>query len=269
VLGVICTISEGGDHIFSDGVDRVDEASELPNLIATGKRRIQGHMSVQALAQHLNMPEILSHRVHRIHRIAVHPDLQRQSHGSDMLKALEARKQSLGIAAFTTAFGLTDPLHQFWQLNHYCLIKIGQRKDTSSAMVTGHYVQRDSPLYRQICDSASEHLQIDLRYLKKYQQSLYAVIPKRIISLASSDSDDGTGECLACERKLKLFATEVISYAMAKSALYSMALKHQSSELTCLINRLHIKHLSKEQKEQITLLLRDGVKTLMDQCNKN
>jgi tRNA(Met) cytidine acetyltransferase len=68
----------------------------------------------------------------RIVRIAVLPELRQQRIGSLMLSHIQAIATKQHVDYLSTSFGFTSVLFSFWQSQHYKLIKIGARRDTSS-----------------------------------------------------------------------------------------------------------------------------------------
>jgi tRNA(Met) cytidine acetyltransferase len=246
IAGVICTIREGGSQTF--------ESSELRQSISKGLRRVQGHMSSQALAQGLNDASICLLRLCRIHRIAIHADAQRTGLGSTMLQALHTHLAPLGIDGFTTSFGMTNELHAFWCKNGYVLIKLGHRVDTSSGTITGHYIHRDSHQFNAIRDRGNAALAIDIRYFSAYQPEVFALVPESIKHNVSATASAAQKSFVL--QKCQDFVCGNSSFAMIKSSAFALARTIKSEELLELIERLHRPHLSSVQKSENIALIK-------------
>jgi tRNA(Met) cytidine acetyltransferase len=239
VVGVICTIDEGGAKTFTD--------NDLRQAISYGARRVQGHMSSQALSQGFNKEALLLFKFCRVHRIAVSPNCQRSGIGSAMLNALHQKQSSLDVDGFTTSFGINASLDRFWHRNGYDIVKIGQRKDTSSGTLTGHYLRTRSIRLAELTEIGKVSLYIDLAYLKHFQTSLYKLICKRIKTLEDNNSIKNDAYAFSYQ-KAKSFIQNTLSFAMTKSHIYYLACYLNSTQLHQLIEKQHTLHLSKQEK---------------------
>lgn len=103
----------------------------LDNIICSS-RRINGHLVAQNLASTFSDIWFLNSRNWRIMRIAVQPHLRRLGLASSMLSQIEKLAKEQDVNYISTSFGFTNELYSFWQSQHYKLIKIGARRDTSS-----------------------------------------------------------------------------------------------------------------------------------------
>ena len=121
VIGVAVVIEEGSSIL--DG---------LAHFISIGKRRVQGHLTPQALAYNLLLPALCSLRYHRINRIAVCENYKHNGIGSQLLTYCEALAKQQNIDYMSVSYGYTSQLHRFWTRNKYCLAKLGYRIDTAS-----------------------------------------------------------------------------------------------------------------------------------------
>jgi tRNA(Met) cytidine acetyltransferase len=240
LMGVICTITEGGAELFSDEV--------LCEHIAIGKRRVQGHMGLQAITSGIHEKEILTYKTCRIHRIAVRPEHQGQNIGSSMLACLHEQRTQLAIDGFSSSFGINKRLENFWRKNNYALIKVGHRKDTSSGSITGHYLHKSSQLYECFSDVMRAHVDIDIQYLRALGGELKLVLPSLY---TDTDVDDASTQIQLAHTKLQLFSQNIISYAMAKPAIFYIAKQFKHSMLMTLFEKLHTKHLSKTDKQEL------------------
>jgi tRNA(Met) cytidine acetyltransferase len=263
IVGVICTIEEGGELIFDDVKLRQD--------VASGRRRLQGHMTSQALALHLASEQVLTHPVCRVHRIAVQPSLHRQGFASAMLKALRAQLNSESgprEVSLSSAFGITDALYDFWASNGFSLVKIGQRKDSSSGTLTGYLVDTNSPLYISNKVLFKDCVYLDLAYLHTYQNALHDLLPPSIISLEHKLSTSPALNNFILS-KLHSFMTDELSYTMLKSVLHHLSTSQTlhpvisntegQLEITTALQALHTKHLSKSEKLEYVSKLKNAI----------
>ncbi|MDH5547473.1 MAG: GNAT family N-acetyltransferase [Gammaproteobacteria bacterium] len=108
----------------------------LPDSLALdiqqGKRRLQGEVLPQTLAQYLNQENALSLRCLRVMRIAVHPVLQGQGIGSRMLSFIQECAAREGLDALGVNFGVREGLLRFWQTSGYRTLRLGVQKESSS-----------------------------------------------------------------------------------------------------------------------------------------
>lgn len=125
IIAVAITIKEGGSLL-----------APIANDISIGKRRVQGHLSAQALSLHLFSPKPCTNSYLRINRIAVVDQHSRKGIASALLNYCEEYAYNNHIDYMSVSFGFTQGLYRFWLNNKYCLAKIGQRIDTASGTVS-------------------------------------------------------------------------------------------------------------------------------------
>ncbi|NRQ44435.1 tRNA(Met) cytidine acetyltransferase [Rheinheimera sp. YQF-2] len=106
---------------------------ELATAVYHGERRVQGHLLAQSLAFHLAEPQLASLALWRVMRISVHPALQRQQLGNQLLRYIKQAAQQAGVAYLGTSFGATAGLLQFWQQAGYTPVRLGSSSDKASA----------------------------------------------------------------------------------------------------------------------------------------
>jgi tRNA(Met) C34 N-acetyltransferase TmcA len=204
-------------------------------------------MTTQTLSQGLMDSAVSKLKLCRIHRIAIAPAHQKKGLGHKMLEALHDHQPMLKIDGFTTSFGMTASLDRFWHSNGYEVVKIGQRQDTSSAAVSGHYIHKGLTAYEKIKQSGQMSVYADLKYLNKFHPSLNILICERIKNtvLAQLDARDVYAFCC---RKAHAFIDNQLSFTMVRSNLYFIAQHKASLTLNNLIARQHTPHLSKDEK---------------------
>ncbi len=115
--------------IVEEGSIDADMAGE----IAAGRRRPRGHLLVQTLAVHLNQPMYLRERVARVVRIAVHTQWQSRGLGSRLLQAVMADQRVRGVHSIGSSFSATPEVLAFWQKNGFELLRLGHKRQASSA----------------------------------------------------------------------------------------------------------------------------------------
>ncbi|PQJ42411.1 DEAD/DEAH box helicase [Vibrio campbellii] len=119
IVGVMLTVEEGN----------LD--SNLVKDIQLGKRRPKGHLTPVTLINQLGYADVGALSTLRVMRIAVHPDLQGQGIGQQMLKLLE-QTTAPHISYLSTSFGATEELIAFWKLSGFESIRLGSMRDAAS-----------------------------------------------------------------------------------------------------------------------------------------
>lgn len=107
-------------------------AKDISQQIVVGKRRPQGHLMAQTLAQLSFDSRILNQACARVVRIAVSPSLHQKKIGSQLLKYCE-NKLTSKCDYFGASFGANAALLTFWQNNGFRLIKLGFQQDKATA----------------------------------------------------------------------------------------------------------------------------------------
>ena len=258
LIGVVCTICEGPfskdsatlKHSATSSINvGTDNSSYLCEAIAMGTRRVQGHMSLQAFSSGLNEPQILNNTVHRVHRIAVWPNLQGRGFGSDMLRQLQTQLTQSKQAMLSSSLGLTPSLYTFWKKNGFILCRLGQRSDTSSGTLSGHFLQKGASILTSYHTQFHAHLSLDLNYLYDFNYTLHKLIPTQAIEDINNEYDHKMVKSLA-HKKCKLFINDLSSYAMSRAAIYCLIQELALDDCLNAYKALHTKHLSKQQKHK-------------------
>ncbi|MBU1618909.1 MAG: GNAT family N-acetyltransferase [Gammaproteobacteria bacterium] len=123
---------------------------ELALAVAHGKRRVQGHLLAQSLAFHCLQPQLAEQKMARIQRIVVHPSVQIQGLGSQLLgfvlQDLLSQQYLIG-----TSFGATLALVKFWQKAGFSPVKLSHQNEQASneASVLMLYGEQFRPLQQQ------------------------------------------------------------------------------------------------------------------------
>ncbi|HHW7568295.1 TPA: tRNA(Met) cytidine acetyltransferase TmcA [Mannheimia haemolytica] len=122
LIGGIWAMQEGG----------LDE--KLTQAIWLGERRPQGSLVAQYLCFQGNLPQACKLHSIRISRIAVLPEKQNQGVGKRLISQfiLQNSVEKRPLDFISVSFGLTTPLHAFWQSCGFQLVQITPNKEASS-----------------------------------------------------------------------------------------------------------------------------------------
>ncbi|WP_309044619.1 tRNA(Met) cytidine acetyltransferase TmcA [Marinobacter sediminicola] len=119
-LGVLWGAVEGG---LSD---------ELAELVASGKRRVRGHLLPQSLASHSGFPEAASQRGLRIIRIAVSAQARRLGLGNRLVAEAAKSAELEGLDFTGTSFGGNSDLYTFWASCGLEFVRLGLQQEATS-----------------------------------------------------------------------------------------------------------------------------------------
>jgi tRNA(Met) cytidine acetyltransferase len=104
----------------------------LCEAIYHGERRPKGHLLPQTLSTHAGFIKAGQFRYARVMRIAIHPELQNQGLGSQLLQQLAAAFTQQSIDFIGAGFGVTGPLLSFWQNNGMHIVRLGLNVEATS-----------------------------------------------------------------------------------------------------------------------------------------
>jgi tRNA(Met) cytidine acetyltransferase len=134
----------------------------LAHEVYLGRRRVQGHLLPQSLANHAGFAEAATLRAARVMRIAVHPALQGRGLGTLLLEQVEQAMQRQGCDYFGASFGATAGLLRFWQRQGLLPVRVGLRREatsgTHSVMVMRPLSERGETLFRAVRERFAETL---------------------------------------------------------------------------------------------------------------
>lgn len=119
-LGVLWGAVEGG---LSPG---------LAQQVASGKRRVRGHLLPQSLASHSGFPEAASQQGLRIIRIAVSEQARRAGIGRSLVSEAARCARQEGLDFIGTSFGGSGDLYAFWASNGLDFARIGFQQEATS-----------------------------------------------------------------------------------------------------------------------------------------
>ena len=119
----------------------IDEAMAIE--IAAGHRRPRGHLLVQTLAVHNHQSQYLQQRVARVVRIAVHTQYQQRGLGSQLLQKIMEDQKNNGVKIIGSSFSATPDVLAFWQRNGFELLRVGHRRQATSAAPSALVLRED------------------------------------------------------------------------------------------------------------------------------
>lgn len=208
--------------------------AELASAVAHGKRRVQGHLLAQSLAFHCLQPQLAEQKMARIQRIVVHPLVQSQGLGSQLLsfvlQDLLGQQYLIG-----TSFGATLALAKFWQKAGFIPVKLSHQNEQASneASVLMLYGEQFRALQQQFSRQLYWQLADKQRSLDPALALLWAQPPS--IEITPQQSTE-----------LQLFQAELRPFELIETHLlcwfnlYYAKVEHQTALL--LIQRLWQKH---------------------------
>ncbi len=105
----------------------VAEGKIMPKM-----KRVHGHLVPQLLVKHYALSDFFMLSSWRIMRIAVHPHIQREGIGKQLLNYLKHTAQQQKIDYLSSSFGASEELLPFWFQQGYTPVHVGVKRDKSS-----------------------------------------------------------------------------------------------------------------------------------------
>jgi len=94
--------------------------------------RVHGHLVPQLLVHHYAVSDFMMLSSWRIMRIAVHPQLQRQGIGQQMINHLKQAAVQQKVDYLSSSFGASKELLPFWFKQNFTPIHVGVKRDKAS-----------------------------------------------------------------------------------------------------------------------------------------
>lgn len=107
-------------------------SKELAEQVASGRRRVRGHLLPQSLASHSGFPEAASQRGLRIIRIAVTAQARRVGIGRSLVAAATDGAERERLDFTGTSFGGNSDLYAFWASCGLEFLRIGLQQEATS-----------------------------------------------------------------------------------------------------------------------------------------
>jgi tRNA(Met) cytidine acetyltransferase len=161
VVAVAILFAEGGEIL-----------APIANDISLGKRRVQGHLTPQALSLYLLNSEACKQRCLRINRIAVLDEYKRLGIGSGLLVFCGSYAKQQKMDYLSASFGYTPSLYKFWKKSHFLIVKLGHRIDTSSGTASIIMLKEINTISAVNVDLLRCRLYIEYHYILSTNKSL-------------------------------------------------------------------------------------------------
>ncbi|MDR9469143.1 MAG: GNAT family N-acetyltransferase [Marinospirillum sp.] len=194
--------------------------ADLAEEIFYGRRRPQGHLLAQSLTFHGGQPQAAQLRSWRIQRILVHPSLQRQGLGTQLLTWIQeqARMKVTPRPDFLgSSFGATPELLPFWLQAGFKPVRLGITRDQASGEHTLQILQG--------LTSAGQRLEQDLaaRFVEtlpeQLRRPLKSLPAELVVELLQGGQPSDHSLNAADRRELKAFAEGHRPWAITLTAL--------------------------------------------------
>ncbi len=176
IIVAIALVNSEGGHSLSDTAE----------MIASGTRRLQGHLSAQRLAYVYATPELAILNYQRVVRIAVSPEHQGKGIGARLLQHLDHWANSLRSDFLVSSFGATAELLNFWFRQKFTPINLGLTADASnglnSVIVCKALNQKAQDIFKFMVLRFGNHIQYQkCRRLKFIQHEVVRMIEHQIL----------------------------------------------------------------------------------------
>jgi len=182
-------------------------SSHLSHDIHLGRRRPKGHILAQSLAMHLGDELAACARSWRIVRIAVAPEKQRAGIGGKLINHIKAEAVRQNVDIIGCSFGATPELINFWSQTEFHPVRVGIKKEASSAAHAILMLQGLSKTGEEISSRASQ----------VFQQSFYHLLCDELKHL-QTDIVAATSLAIAEKTKKK---PDIIEWKMAATFAFA------------------------------------------------
>ncbi|AOU96941.1 hypothetical protein BI364_01990 [Acidihalobacter yilgarnensis] len=205
-----------------------EEGGLPPDLaceVASGRRRVRGHLLPQVLAAHCGRPDAMALRGWRVLRLAVHPAVRRRGLGLALLARLSTDARACGQDWLGASFGATPTLLAFWRHAGLMPLRVGATREASSG---AHAALVLRPLS---VEAESLYRALRRRYLALSPQllgdALRDIDPLLALALLARDPDDGVPSVPSPEwrRDAEDFARGARDYEDALGVLWHLAVE--------------------------------------------
>lgn len=282
----VVRLLDAPDHILIIATHRKNEVEQLCGLtvlikeggkllaplsadIALGKRRVQGHLTPQALSLHLLQANICEKTCLRINRIAVKDDCRLKGLGSKMVTFCTDYARYHNHTYISTSYGFTEPLLRFWRSNSFEFVKLGSRTDTSSGTVSALMLKNLSlPNWPKLQQELNNKLNLDLDFLNDiYSQKSVLSLKKCLQHTSIIHNIETITHCNNKSRMLSHFIEGHVSLDKVASIVWSLInydTNNQKNDLNKLVEPFisyHAKGLHKEHKNRLQENIRESIKT--------
>ena len=140
--------------------------AELAQQIALGKRRIQGHLLAQILAQQAGFSNACEMLSWRIQRLVVLPSMQGKGFGSSLLQQIYGLAEESQVDYVGASFSVSTDILGFWQANHFSPAWLGMRADAATGLNGVQVIRPISTAAIQLAQHLTCHLRGYLEFGK-------------------------------------------------------------------------------------------------------
>ena len=191
--------------------------TDLAQQITLGKRRIQGHLLAQILAQQAGFSNACEMLSWRIQRLVVLPSMQGKGFGSSLLQQIYGLAEESQVDYVGASFSVSTDILRFWQANHFSPAWLGMRADAATGLNGVQVIRPISTAAIQL----AQHLRCHLRGYLEFGKGLWfeSVDADVWQELYSSDVLSTT-EILSTEQQQKLLTQLAKGHAGFSGPLY-------------------------------------------------
>jgi len=213
VIAVAMVIREGG---FTDS---------LSTQVYRGERRPQGHLLAQSLTYHCGIENAATFDYARIMRIAVHPELQQQGIGTDLLETIISNEKILGRDAIGTSFGMTNDLLNFWKKIKFNIVRVGLTREQTSGEHAAILLLALNDSGTKIFEEAHERFKNQIPYLIS---DVLKKLPVEIVNNFQYQIDQSTSLNVFDKTDLNSFINYSRNYELCIAALSKFVMFKQN-----------------------------------------
>ena len=202
------------------GVLLICNEGHLPNIEAN--RRVKGHLVPQLLRRVSAQDDLLNLSSERAMRLAVHPQVQGLSIGSQLVLHWQ---QSTQAEFISTSFGVTQDLYHFWRKQGFESVHLGAKRDKASG--THNLVMLHSGHVNGLLDTGQQLFQTQLPH---NLVELYNQLPASLIWHLLTENPAIKHETLSAQ--LNAYLNEHAPYEAVSQQLWQWALNNPRWLLT-------------------------------------
>ncbi|KGK00631.1 tRNA(Met) cytidine acetyltransferase TmcA [Thalassotalea sp. ND16A] len=180
---------------------------QLSAQVKQSLRRIRGHLIPQSLLVHCGIEQAFSYQYYRVVRIAIHPEIQQQGLGTQLLSHCRAYAKQQGGDFIASSFGANAQLVKFWQNNDYAIARLGFNKDAASGEHSAMVLQPLSSSAAELLKTITSSFYQDFPfYLTDEYQYLATDLVLQILTVKPYYPQSNIDNSAADQRAVKDFA---------------------------------------------------------------
>ena len=231
----------------------------LSSEVYRGDRRPPGHLLAQALTYHCGIEQAATLDYARVMRIAVHPELQEQGIGTELLNFIINNEKKLGRNAIGASFGMNESLLRFWRKINFNIVRIGFTREKTSGEHAAIMLLPLNDKGQQVCNEAVLKFNERLSYwfddvlkdLSKEVKNTFKLEQNSSVELTVSEKND-LYSFIHYSRNFELCISALSKYVMANKNIISQ--NYFPESFRNILNEKVMNKLSwKEVGEQLNL----------------